>query len=224
MRFTSNLPGDLYTPAECVEQVEYFTQQIQKKFNSEYGPDIHNEGLEVLEFLYLVEKFLANIFQNSFITMAKVKAAEMTAVKKKTQKILQSKNYIFFYFLKPNEEEQETKQFHMDTAVAEEYIEYYADKYKELTREHKFAIPLCKRTNKNEIYNAIEATSNIPAGYYITAECTLDVEKFAQKLHGKFGHKDGPFYADEVAIKIFLHDLEHFLTDIYHTHFFSLND
>ena len=54
----------------------------------------------------------------------------MTAVKKKTQKILQSKNYIFFYFLKPNEEEQETKQFHMDTAVAEEYIEYYADKYK----------------------------------------------------------------------------------------------
>ena len=59
----------------------------------------------------------------------------------------------------------------MDTAVAEEYIEYYADKYKELTAKHKFA------------------------------------------------HKDGPFYADEVAIKIFLHDLEHFLTDIYHTHF-----
>ena len=25
----------------------------------------------------------------------------------------------------------------MDTAVAEEYIEYYADKYKELTRKHK---------------------------------------------------------------------------------------
>ena len=108
----------------------------------------------------------------------------------------------------------------MDTAVAEEYIEYYADKYKKLTREHKFAIPLCERTNKNEIYNAIEATSNIPAGYYITAECTRDVEKFAQKLHRKFAHKDGPFYADEVAIKIFLHDLEHFLTDIYHTHFF----
>ena len=108
--------------------------------------------------------------------------------------------------------------------VVTRHIEYYADKYKKLTREHKFAIPLCKRTNKNEIYNAIEATSNIPAGYYITAECTRDVEKFAQKLHGKFGHKDGPFYADEVAIKIFLHDLEHFLTDIYHTHFFSLND
>ena len=92
----------------------------------------------------------------------------MTAVKKKMQKILQSKNYIFFFFLKPNEEEQETKQFHMDTAVAEEYIEYYADKYKKLTREHKFAIPLYK----NEICNAIEATSNIPVGYYITAECT----------------------------------------------------
>ena len=26
-----NFPGDLYTPAEGVEQVEYFTQQIQKK-------------------------------------------------------------------------------------------------------------------------------------------------------------------------------------------------
>ena len=64
----------------------------------------------------------------------------------------------------------------MDTAVAEEYIEYYADKHKKLTREHKFAIPLCKHTNKNEIYNAIEATSNIPAGYYITAECTKNVE------------------------------------------------
>ena len=66
MRFTSNLSGDLYTPAECIEQVEYFTQEIQKKFNSEYGPDIHNERLEILEFLYLVEKFLANIFQKFF--------------------------------------------------------------------------------------------------------------------------------------------------------------
>ena len=124
--------------------------------------------------------------------MPKVKTAEATAVKKKTQKILHkilSKKLYFFYFLKPNEEEQETKQFHMDMAVAEEYIEYYADKYKKLTREHKFAIPLCKCTDKNKIYNAIETTSNIPAGYYITAECTQDVEKFAQKLHGKFGQK-----------------------------------
>ena len=55
LRFTSYLPGDLYTHAECVEQVEYFTQKIQKEFNSEYGPDIHNERLEILEFLYLVD-------------------------------------------------------------------------------------------------------------------------------------------------------------------------
>ena len=66
MRFTSYLPGDLYTPAECVEQVEYSTQKIQKKFNSEYGPDIHNERLEILEFLYMVEKFLGDIFQKFF--------------------------------------------------------------------------------------------------------------------------------------------------------------
>ena len=43
-----------------------FYKQIKKKSNSEYGPDIHNERLEILEFLYLVEKFLANIFQKSF--------------------------------------------------------------------------------------------------------------------------------------------------------------
>ena len=66
MRFTSYLPGDLYTPAECVEQVESFTQMIQQEFSSEYGPDIHNERLEIIEFLYLVEKFLAEIFQKFF--------------------------------------------------------------------------------------------------------------------------------------------------------------
>ena len=98
----------------------------------------------------------------------------------------------------------------MDMAVAEEYIEYYADKYKKLIRKHKFAMPLCKHTDKNKLYNAIETTSNIPAGSYITAECIKDVEKFVQKLYGKFGHKDGPFYADKVVIEIFLHDLEHF--------------
>ena len=210
MRFTSHLPGDLYTPAECIEQVEYFTQQIEKKFNSEYGPDIHNERFEVLECLYLVENSWQIFSKNSFITTPKVKAAEVTEVKKKTQKILHKILSTFFYFLKPNEEEQETKQFDMDTAVAEEYIEYYADKYKELTRKHKFDMPLCKHTDKNKLYNAIETTSNIPAGYYITAKCTRDVEKFAQKLHEKFGHKDGPFYANEIVIKIFLHDLEHF--------------
>ena len=112
----------------------------------------------------------------------KVKAAEVRVVKKKIQKILHKilskKNYIFI--LKPNEEEQETEQFDMDMAVAEEYIEYYAGKYKKLIRKHKFAMPLCKHTDKNKLYNAIETTSNIPAGYYITAECIKDVEKFAQ--------------------------------------------
>ena len=72
------------------------------------------------------------------------------------------------------------------------------------------AMLLCKHTDKNKLYNAIETTSNIPSGYYITAECIKDVEKFVQKLHGKFGHKDGPSYANKVVIEIFLHDLEHF--------------
>ena len=31
LRVTSYLPGDLYTPAECIEQVEYFRQKIKKK-------------------------------------------------------------------------------------------------------------------------------------------------------------------------------------------------
>ena len=82
----------------------------------------------------------------------------------------------------------------MDMVAAEEYIEYYVDKYKKLIRKYKFAMLLCKHTDKNKLYNAIETTSNIPVGYYITAECIKDVEKFVQKLHGKFGHKDGPFY------------------------------
>ena len=51
--------------------------------------------------------------------------------------------------------------------VAEEYIEYYADKYSQLIRKHKFAMPLCKHIDKNKLCNAIETTSNIPAGYYI---------------------------------------------------------
>ena len=92
----------------------------------------------------------------------------------------------------------------MDMAVAEEYVEYYADKYKKLIRKDKFAMPLCKHTDKNKLYK------NIPAGYYITAECIKDVDKFAQNLHEKFGHKNGPFYTNEVVIEIFLHDLEHF--------------
>ena len=63
--FTSYLPGDLYTPAECVEEVESFAQKIQK--NSILNiVDINNKRLQIIEFLYLVEKFLVNIFQNFF--------------------------------------------------------------------------------------------------------------------------------------------------------------
>ena len=128
-------------------------------------------------------------------------------MKKKIQKIF---IFLHIFILKPNEEEQETEQFDRDMAVAEEYIEYYADKYNKLIRKHKFAMPLCKHTNENKLYSAKETTSNIPAGYYITAECIKDVEKFAQKIHEKFGNKDGPFCTSEVVIEIFLHDLEHF--------------
>ena len=73
----------------------------------------------------------------------------------------------------------------MDMVVAEEYIEYYADKCKKLIRKHKFAMLLCKHTDKNKLYNAIETTSNIPADYYITAECIKDVEKFGHKKYMK---------------------------------------
>ena len=108
----------------------------------------------------------------------------------------------------------------MDKMVAEDILNIMLTNTKKLIRKHKSAMPLCKHTNKNKLYNAIETTSNIPAGYYITVECTRDVEKFVQKIHEKFGHKDGPFYTSEIVIEIFLHDLEHFITDIYHTQFF----
>ena len=79
-----------------------FTQQIKKKFNSEYGPDIHNERLEILEFLYLVGKFLADIFQKFFDYNTKSESSrsesseeENTEDSNKTQS---EKNYIFTYF------------------------------------------------------------------------------------------------------------------------------
>ena len=75
----------------------------------------------------------------------------------------------------------------MDMAVAEEYIENYADKYNKLIKKHKFAMHLCKHIDENKLNNAIKTTSNIPAGYYVTAECIKDVEKFAQKIHERFG-------------------------------------
>ena len=46
-------------------------------------------------------------------------------------------------------------------------------------------MPLCKHIDKSELNNVIETTSNIPAGYYVTAECIKDVEKFAQKNASK---------------------------------------
>ena len=157
MRFTSYLPGDLYTPAECVEQVEYFTQTIQNKFNSEYGPDIHNESLEILEFLYLVGKFLADIFQKFFdydtkSESSRSESSEEENTEDSTQDSKLKKSiFLHIFILKSNEEEQETEQFDMDMAVAEEYVEYYADKYKKLIRKHKFAMPLCKHTDKNKL-------------------------------------------------------------------------
>ena len=42
-------------------------------------------------------------------------------------------------------------------------------------------------------------------------------------MHKKFGDKDDPFSMNEVVIEIFLHDLEHFLINIYHT-YFSIED
>ena len=108
----------------------------------------------------------------------------------------------------------------MDMEVAEEYIDYYTDKYNKLIKKHKYVIPLCKHIDKSELNNAIETTSNIPAGYYITAECVKDVATFVPKIHKKFSDKDGPFSTDEIVIEIFSHDLEHFLIDIYHTYFF----
>ena len=146
-------------------------------------------------------------------------------MKKKIQKILIYKiviktTFYVFFILKSNEEEQETKQFNMDMAVAEEYIEYYADKYNQLIRKHKFAFPICQHIDGNKLYNAIETTSKIPAGYYITPECIKDVEIFAKRILEKFGNKDGPFSKNKDVIEIFLHNLEHFLTDIYHTYFF----
>ena len=97
---TSYLPGDLYTPAECVAQVESFAQKIQKKFNSEYGPDIHNEKLEIIEFLYLVEKFLVEIFQKFFDYDSKSESSksESSEEEKKIQKILSKKNNFFIHF------------------------------------------------------------------------------------------------------------------------------
>ena len=86
------------------------------------------------------------------ITTVKVRAAGLRAVKKrKIQKILSKKNYYFLHtFILKSNEEQETEQLDMDMAVAEEYIEYYTDKYNKLIKKHKYAMPLCKHIDKSE--------------------------------------------------------------------------
>ena len=58
-----------------------------KKFNSQYGPDIHNERLEILEFLYLVEKILADIFQKFFDydTKSESRGSESSEEKENTE-------------------------------------------------------------------------------------------------------------------------------------------
>ena len=81
-------------PAECVEQVESFTQKIQKEFNSEYGPDIYNERLEIKEFLYLMEKFLAEIFQKFFDYNTKSESSRSKSSEKENTEDF----YIFTYF------------------------------------------------------------------------------------------------------------------------------
>ena len=145
----------------------------------------------------------------------RVRAARVRAVKKKKiQKILSKKTF----FIYKSNEEQETGQLDMDMAVAEEYIEYYTDKYNKLIKKHKYTMPLCKHIDKSELNNVIETTSNIPAVYYITAECIKDVETFAQKMHKKFGDKDGPF-----SMKLLLRfSCMIFIIQIFIIHIFSL--
>ena len=49
-----------------MEDVKSFAQIFFFKFDSEYGLAINSERLQIIEFLYLVEKLLVNIFQKFF--------------------------------------------------------------------------------------------------------------------------------------------------------------
>ena len=100
LRFTSNLTGDLYTPAECVEQVEYFTQQIKKNLILNMVQIYIMKGWKFKNSYTWWENSWQIFSKNSFITTPKVKAAEVRAVKKKTKKILHkilSKKTIFLH-------------------------------------------------------------------------------------------------------------------------------
>ena len=78
------------------------------------------------------------------------------------------------------------------------------------TKHHYYLTAAKKNFTTLRKYDETELTIIYHNYMAITAECIKDVGKFVQKLHGKFGHKDGSFYANEVVIEIFLHDLEHF--------------
>ena len=104
----------------------------------------------------MAEKFLADIFQKFFDYDTKSESSRSESSEdENTEDSTQDSKYkktifLHIFILKPNEEEQETEQFNVDMAVAEEYVEYYADKYKKLIRKHKFAMPLCKHTDKDK--------------------------------------------------------------------------
>ena len=141
--------------------------------------------MQIIELLYLVGKFLVNIFQKFFDYDSESESSRTkSSEEEEDTEDSKLKNYYFIYiFILKSNEEQETEQLDIDMAVAKEYIEYYTDKYNKLIKKHKYTMPLCKHIDKSESNNVIETTSNITAGYYITSECIKDVEKFAQKMH-----------------------------------------
>ena len=94
---------------------------------------------------------------------------------------------------------------------------------KNLIKKHKFAMPLCKHIDENKLNNAIKTTSNIPAGYYITAECIKDVEKFAQKYMKNLVTKMVLSVQTKLLLRFSCMILNIF-KQIYIIHIFSLND
>ena len=59
-----HLPGHLACDPSSQREASHVSSQGKEAVFVTH--DIHNERLEILEFLYLVEKFLANIFQKFF--------------------------------------------------------------------------------------------------------------------------------------------------------------
>ena len=76
-----------------------FYTKDSKKNNFEYGPDIHNERLEILEFLYLVEKFLVDIFQIFFDYDTKSESSRSeSSEEENTEDSTQDSKYKKLYF------------------------------------------------------------------------------------------------------------------------------